>query len=234
MPKRKKAIGLISAVAFESALIRRRAEGRRALEPGIWAGRLASQSVVHVRSGVGTANAAWAATVLMERYKVSKVINFGIAGAYPGSGLKLLDVAAAEEEGYADAGIALAGGVAGMKEMGLGMLRRGSRVYYDSFPMDRGLLSKALGCVDASGRFLTVAQATGTSERARELQGRFGAIAENMEGAAVAHVAARYGVPALELRGISNFVEDRDTDRWEKTPAAKHSQEALMEVLGLL
>jgi len=36
-----------------------------------------------------------------------------------------------------------------------------------------------------------------------------------MEGAAVALACQQLAVPLLELRGISNLVEDRDTRRWD-------------------
>ena len=227
-------IGLISSVPFESALIIRRAEGRHRLAPKIWAGRVAGRKVVHVTSGVGVANAAWAATVLAERFGITRVVNFGIAGAYPGSGLSPGDVAAAEEEVYADTGFALADGLHSMEEIGIELLSRGSRKFYNTFPMDSGLLKKALPHVDASGRFLTVAQATGTVKRSKELSRKFDCMVENMEGASVAHICARYGVKALELRGISNMVEKRDLSKWIKKPAATKCQQALISVIEKL
>ncbi len=36
-----------------------------------------------------------------------------------------------------------------------------------------------------------------------------------MEGAAAAQVAALHGIPWLEVRGISNIVEDRDLTKWD-------------------
>jgi futalosine hydrolase len=52
-----------------------------------------------------------------------------------------------------------------------------------------------------------------------------------MEGASVAQICARYGVPLLELRGISNMVEDRNPDAWEKELAAANCQKVVMEIL---
>jgi len=51
--------------------------------------------------------------------------------------------------------------------------------------------------------------------RGEALVQRYGAICENMEGAAVALVAALYGIRCMEVRGISNMVEDRDLSRWD-------------------
>jgi len=52
-----------------------------------------------------------------------------------------------------------------------------------------------------------------------------------MEGAAVALMAARYGIECLELRGISNQVEDRDRTRWNINLAVANSQRFLEKFL---
>jgi futalosine hydrolase len=53
-----------------------------------------------------------------------------------------------------------------------------------------------------------------------------------MEGAAYAHVAARYALPFLEVRGISNVVEDRDLSRWQLDAAANVVADALPTVVA--
>ncbi|MCG2813516.1 MAG: hypothetical protein L6245_02435, partial [Thermodesulfovibrionales bacterium] len=82
-----------------------------------------------------------------------------------------------------------------------------------------------------SGTFVTVSTATGTGRRAREIEKRFDAICENMEGAAVAHVCAMYGIPMLEIRGISNIVEDRDRSKWDVKTAAENCQKTVLTFL---
>jgi futalosine hydrolase len=53
-----------------------------------------------------------------------------------------------------------------------------------------------------------------------------------MEGAAIAHVAALYGIPAGEIRGISNRCGNRDRATWRVQDAAVAAQEALITWLG--
>ncbi len=228
--------GLISSVPFESRLLLGALGRSRGLSDDITTGRLGAERVVHITSGMGAANAAWAATVLLERFSPARIVLFGIGGAYPGSGLRVGNVALAETEVYADTGVLLAGGFRGTGEMGIELLKKGRRKYHNEFPLDRPLLKRALKCIDGarSGIFATVSAATGTTTRARALRRRFGAICENMEGAAVAHVCARYGTPALELRGISNMVVDRDPSGWDKDTAAGNSQEAVLKLLGCI
>ena len=78
---------------------------------------------------------------------------------------------------------------------------------------------------------MTVSTCTGTTARAIEIETRTGAICENMEGAAVALACRQLSVPLLEIRGISNRVEDRDTSRWDLTTAMLAVQEAVISLL---
>jgi futalosine hydrolase len=55
-----------------------------------------------------------------------------------------------------------------------------------------------------------------------------------MEGAAAAHVCALYGVPFLELRGISNMVGDRDRSTWLIDQAAETAGRAALVLAAAL
>jgi len=71
------------------------------------------------------------------------------------------------------------------------------------------------GLTVAVGPVLTVSTTTGTAESAAALLARHpGAVAEGMEGAGVAEAAARFGLPAAELRTVSNAVGPRDRAAW--------------------
>ena len=66
-----------------------------------------------------------------------------------------------------------------------------------------------------------MSQVTGRDDEAAGLVARWGRpLVESMEGAAAAHVCALYGVPFLEVRGISNLVGDRDRAAWDVEGAA--------------
>ena len=80
----------------------------------------------------------------------------------------------------------------------------------------------------ARARFVTVSTCTGTESAAREIQARTSGAVENMEGAAVAHVAHLHGIPAGEVRGISNVVTNRDTKSWRLKDAALAAQNSVI------
>ncbi len=149
--------------------------------------------------------------------EVDAVLNFGIGGAYPNNGAKLqagmLDICLAEQEALGDLGICLQDRIERFSAAGLQVK--------DSFIMDQSLLSAAgqalddAGIAHKQGVFITVNCATGTLKRGQMLGRSLKGLCENMEGAAVARVCHQFAVPCLEVRCISNMVEDRNKDSWQ-------------------
>jgi futalosine hydrolase len=229
-------IGLISAVPFEAALLLKEIRLGRTFPRGITTGVVEGRRIAHISSGMGIANAAHAATLLIEKHSPALVIQFGTGGAYPGSGLSVGDIALAEREVYADLGVLTGKGLNGLEATGIPLLKKGGKKYYNTFSLDKRLLRKALMILGerlvSPGAFLTVSQITGTMKRASWLRKKYNAICENMEGAAVAQVSARYGIPMLEVRGISNMAEDRDLKKWDKQLASENCQRSVIELLG--
>ncbi|MBC7294404.1 MAG: hypothetical protein H5T84_09970 [Thermoleophilia bacterium] len=82
------------------------------------------------------------------------------------------------------------------------------------------------------GPFVTSSRITGTFAEAEALVGRWQAVAESMEGAAAAHICALYGVPFLEIRGVSNMIGDRDRASWQVGAAAAVAAKAALAVVG--
>ena len=207
--------------------------------PVFHSGAVAGKRVVFGTSGMGKTNAAHAATVLIEKFSPSCIVNFGIGGAYPSSGLEVGDIAVAETEVYADEGVLLKEGLHSFEITGIPLLKVRGLKYFNEFPADKRLSRRALkasGTIShcKSGVFLTVSACTGTRKRAAELVGKFGPICENMEGAAVAHICRIYRIPFVEIRGISNIVEDRDKSKWEMKLASENCQKAVLHFLETL
>ena len=192
------AVDLVICVAteLEGALLRERLDGSH-------------PAIGIIRIGVGPVNAAVAVTRrLARRSATGAIVLCGIGGAYPGSGLRVGDVACAAMECYGDLGAASPTGFLDMKALGFPVINGGPTPIYNELPMH-------IFPVEPRGTFVTVSTCTGrASAAARAIEARTGGIVENMEGAAVAHVAHLYGVPVGEVRGISNIVTDRDPGSW--------------------
>jgi futalosine hydrolase len=200
-------------------------------------GKLGEIEIIVCAGGVGKINSATATAALIELHNPLLVINTGCAGAYIGSGLSIGDLAVASEEVLGDEGVILTTGWKDLSYMELPMLDHGGLQYFNTIPLSSQLSEKAMQLADSLGRFLTrgrfatVSTCSGTEQRGEELVRRWNVIAENMEGAAVAQVCLRYGVDCLEIRGISNMVEERDMKRWELTVAVEAAQRFVLKYI---
>ena len=195
-------------------------------------GEIAGRRCRLLTTGVGPANAAHILTREAEREMPRIVAQFGIGGAYVPSGLAVGDVAVASEEIYGDLGAESPDGWLSMKQIGFPTVS-GPAPLYNRFPLDSERAERvASACGGSVGAFLTVSTCTGTAARAALLYERFGAVCENMEGAAAAHVCAAYGLPFVELRGISNLIENRDRSRWRIKEAVLAAGRAVMDAVS--
>lgn len=176
-----------------------------------------------LRTGVGKSNAAGATARFLDPARHRLVLNVGIAGALPGSGLSVLDAVIADECVFADEGVRTPGGFLTLSEVGFPCMA-GRR---DSVSSDAGV-AQVLG-LDAMrvGAIATVSVCSGTDELAAEIRSRTGAIAEGMEGAACGLVAARMGVRFAELRVVSNHTGRRDRQGWNLEGAFRRLGELL-------
>lgn len=166
---------------------------------------------------------------------IKAVVNLGVAGAYISvAGTEradLLDLYLAETEVFGDLGICFPDRIEPLPEDLAGKT---------TFLMDRDILAKAVricserGLSAKTGHFVTVAGASATQARGEMLRSRFKAHCENMEGAAVARVCAEYSLPVLEIRCISNLVEDRDPGRWCLQEACEKSAQATAAIIKTL
>ncbi len=204
----------------------------------LFRGALGEREILLATTGIGKVNAASAATLLLERFSPELLVNTGCGGAFPGCGLCVGGLAVADSECLADEGVQTPEGWRGLDLIGIPVFEGGGERIFNRIPLDAGLVREALecarkgGCRAVAGPFLTVSTCSGTSAKGEELLQRFPGVCENMEGGAVAQVALCYGVPLLEVRGISNMVEDRDLARWDLRRAVSEAQSLVLSFLA--
>lgn len=244
---KNRAIVVISAVPPEGSRITaglRPAVNRAQHVPfPLYTGRLFGRMFVYAFSGPGKVNASHAATVLISRHAPALIVNLGVGGAYPSSGLAIGDVAVATKEVYPDEGVLGRGGLETFETIGMPLVRLGRRTWFNEFstgnPWTNMAIKRNLPVIRErfpefrihSGPFATVSACTGTTRRAREIESRFGVICENMEGCAIAQICTIYQVPFIEIRGISNLVADRDRESWNIAAGAENCQSVALELL---
>lgn len=233
-------IALVVPTPIESKVIRREINPSPDDETNkICTGEAGGSPVLFSHCGIGKANAAHSVTVILENYDVKALILFGIGGAYMDSGLDIGDIAVAESESYGEEGVLTGDGWRSLEFIGFPLLKN-EKEYYNTFPLDPGLMmiaanaSKDCGFRVRSGNFVTVSQCSGTRLGGTLMKERWKGLCENMEGAAAAHICAMYGVPMVEVRGISNLIGDRNIMEWDMGTASSNCNKAVLELVKRL
>lgn len=153
-------------------------------------------------TGVGIPLALAQTLTVAGRLRPRRILNIGIAGAYPSSGLQIGDVVIGRSEVYGDVGFGLpdAPGFRHLSESEWGAFYQTALplTQFAEFPASR----LGSGC--------TVNACTGTETVGRLRESFFHASFETMEGAAVAQAGQTLGIPVCEIRAVSNFASTRD------------------------
>jgi len=169
-------------------------------ELAFWQPRAGVETLV---MGVGPVEAASAIAAALATRRYGLVVNAGLGGAFDGAAQIGDGVVIAEDamEISLEDGTPL-------------NLPRGERTVEEarSEPsLVAGLWAKGFPVL----RGITVARVTSTEETARRLAASRGAHVESMEGFAALRTAQRAGVPAIEVRGISNRCGAQESSAWD-------------------
>ncbi|MFE9248612.1 futalosine hydrolase [Streptomyces sp. NPDC007088] len=211
------------------------------------AGPAAPAPAVHVvaagvgpaAAAAGTATALTAAALAARPYDL--VISAGIGGGFaPGAPLGAIVVSDAIIG--ADLGAQTAEGFVPVTSLGFGtdtheppaaLVRSFVRAL--SAEPAPALTEPAAPLTVLVGPALTVSTVTGTAAGAAALRSRHPrALSEGMEGFGVAEAAAAHGVPALEIRAVSNTVGPRDRAAWRVGEALTSLSTAFTALLPVL
>lgn len=235
---------IVAAVAEELAgLAGDLREGRELVVGGrqIREGRLHGIPARLLVSGPGMANAVHGTTVAVESKRPRGILNIGCAGAFTAAGLDVGDVALASAAVDIHLGLEPEDGGGIPDPLPFPVLdekianpenRPG---WYPCAPewlrSAKAALSSTTDFRTGAGPILTVSTVTTSDERAAALFDRFQPVMEAMEGAGVAHVAALYGIPFLELRAAANRVGRREREGWNLPLAFERCAETARIIL---
>lgn len=178
-----------------------------------------------VAVGVGPVEAALGTSRALAAQPYRAVVNAGIAGGFRGR-CGVGDAVVCVREDFVDLG--LEGGGTFPLPDGLEL----ERTVHVPDEMTMAIRAGEVACI--LGRGITSAIVTATDARAELLATRYGADVESMEGFAVLRAAERAGVPAIEIRGVSNVVGNRESSGWDfraGAEAAVATLEAYLDVL---
>ena len=198
-------IGIIGAMEIETAALAAAVEDKKTeVISGITytSGLLDGQAVVIATCGIGKVYAAICAQTMILHYHPAVIINTGVAGTLTPA-LGIGDVAVATKLCQHDMDTSPIGDP-------VGLVSGINRIYFEA---DEKTSQSLAACVEACGvKALAGCIASGdqfvaTAEKKTFIRDTFGAIACEMEGGAIAHVATVNGVPFAVLRAISDSAD---------------------------
>lgn len=205
--ERMRKLGIIGAMDIEVATLKEKMENTHIhtiADSAYCEGKLEGMDAVVVQCGVGKVNAALCAQILISCFKVTHIINTGIAGSLNAQ-LDIGDFVISSDAVYHDMDATNFGYPMGQVP-GLPVL---------SFPADEMLIAEAFHAADAThpghvqiGRIATGDQFVAEKVLKAKIIADTGAHCTEMEGAAIAHTAWKNGVPFVIIRAISDKADD--------------------------
>lgn len=196
-------------------------------------GTLNGKSIVVVRSGIGKVNAAIGTQILIDDFKVSSVINTGVAGALKNE-INIGDIVISSDTLQHD-----------MDARGFGYdLGVIPRMEQSIFPGDNTLIKKAKEICEKVnpeintfvGRIISGDQFISDGEKKKELKEHFLGYCTEMEGAAIGQTAFLNQVPFVLIRAISDKADqsaEMDYNEFE-IKAIEHTVKLVTNLLKVL
>lgn len=178
-------------------------------------------------TGVGSLNTSYA---LMKHLQVKKpdiVFMAGIAGAFDRS-LDLGAVVTVKQESMADLGVNERDGYKDVFDLKL--------LAANEFPFKQKKLTNPFKVLMERTKLplvgsVTVNQITTSKKTAELYQRKYKAKIENMEGAALHLVCMKENIPFVQIRSISNYVGERNKQKWKLKEAVQNLNKELIRLV---
>ena len=154
------------------------------------------------------------------------VINLGIAGSFDRN-IALGEVLEITQDTFAELGAENDNEFLPIDQLGFG----NATYYPDLFMGNLGGFSPALNIRQATA--ITVNTVHGNEASIKKVTERLNPQLESMEGAAFFYACKQFGLPCLQIRAVSNYVEKRNRDNWKIGLAIKNLNTFAMEFLKL-
>jgi adenosylhomocysteine nucleosidase len=231
-------IGLIGAMAEEISLMKEHMEIRDEIHKArhkYIRGSLSGQEIVLLQTGIGKVSAAIGTQILIDHFSVDQVIMTGLAGALVPN-LRRGDIVVANSLVQYDFDLTAFGrrhgelpDVGRTIEVDPRLVKYACYAFDDVFKTSSSAPLLVVGTVISGDRFVS------NQAQIEWLQREFGAIATEMEGAAVGYTCHVNEVPFMIIRTISDSAGSSAVDEFEKylVTASEHSFKIVSSILKL-
>ena len=177
-------------------------------------------------TGVGLTAATYQLTRRILSEKPRFIIQAGICGSLDNY-LSPGDVVVVENESIGDLGVVENGSFSSLFNLGL--------VQLNQEPWTNGRLSNNISVLKKTGLTIvdgvTINEITTSAERISFYREQLKANIETMEGAALHYVCLCEKIPFLQLRGVSNYVGERNKNKWALREAIANLNIELQRIL---
>ncbi|MBP3634145.1 MAG: 5'-methylthioadenosine/adenosylhomocysteine nucleosidase [Oscillospiraceae bacterium] len=218
-------LGIIGAMDLEVDALKEKLVGTKVTTKAgmdFYEGKLGGTDVVIVRCGIGKVNAALCVQILADLFRVSHVINTGIAGSLNAK-LDIGDILVSRDAIHHDMDVTIFGYAPGQVP---GTAVREFTADADMAALALRLCEKVNPDIHAmAGRVVSGDQFISSSEVKNRLISEFAGDCAEMEGASIAHGATLNGIPFVIIRAISDKADgsaEMDYPTFERQ-AALHS-----------
>lgn len=172
-------------------------------------------------TGVGMTATAFALGRHLAQNKYDIAINLGIAGSFD-KNIALGDVVEVTEDMFSELGAEDGEDFISIEQLGFG-----ESVFNSTYSLPESLDIKKVNAV-------TVNTVHGNEASIQKLNKRANAQLESMEGAAFFYACREVGVPCVQIRAVSNYVEKRNRDTWQIGLAIKKLNTFAVELVEKL
>ena len=187
-------------------------------------------SIQYAVTGVGAVSTVYHLMELLNREQFEMMLQVGIAGSF-NNDLSLGTAVNIEKEVLAEMGVQENNEYKDI--FSLNLADRNERPFSDG-----GLLNPHQDLLSKSGLINTIAVTNNTISTDEMIidryKNKYMASIESMEGAAFHYVGIMQSIPFLQIRGISNYVGERNKQHWKIKEALHAATEACQHLLDQL
>jgi len=182
------------------------------------------------QGGVGLLATAVSLTRLIYEEKPDLILQVGIAGCFH-SKLNLGKVITVKEEMLGDMGVQEDGKWKDIFDL---KLEKSSYPPYEKRRLPNYCLTKFNLLKLQEVTAVTVNEVTTNEERIKELVRKYEPDVESMEGAALHFVCREMNIPFLQIRAISNYIGEREKEKWKMKEANDNLNQTILKYVDKL
>jgi futalosine hydrolase len=182
------------------------------------------------QSGIGMLATTFALSKLVWEDKPDLIIQVGIAGTYD-TAAKLGKLVIIKDESLGDMGVEEEGKWKDLFDL---KLEKSSYPPFERRKLNNPWLNdyNLLKLPEESG--ITVNEITTSPDRIQQLIKKYNPYAESMEGAALHYVGRQANIPFIQIRGLSNYVGERNKANWKMKESIERLNEGIIQYIDKL